>query len=139
MRDELYGRLGDFYLLRYRCFSLARELGKSRSVLARLERHERKVRWQLRRLYRARNLIVHTSRSPSYVQALIENGHDYLDSILFEVIRRSCSGYQTSTIEQAFELTSVAYQCLKNEIQEAADFTGERGIMLVRKTDGNNE
>lgn len=135
LRDELYGRLGDFHLLRYRCFSLARDLGTSKAVMSRLETHERKVRWQLRRLYRARNLIVHTSRSPSYVKTLIENGHDYLDSLLFEVIRRSCSDYQTSTIEQAFELTAVSYQAFKNEIQSAADFVGGRGALLLRKAE----
>jgi len=66
---------------------------------------------------------------------LIENGHDYLDSLLFEVIRRSCSDYQTSTIEQAFELTAVSYQAFKNEIQSAADFADGRGAMLLRKAE----
>lgn len=133
LRDELYNKLGDFHLLRFRCFSLSKELGTSKDAIARLERHERKVRWQLRRLYRSRNLIVHTSRSPSYIETLIENGHDYLDSVLFEVIRRSCSDYQTSTIEQVFELTSVSYKALKVEMQAVTLFEGELGTILVRR------
>lgn len=136
LRDELYAKLGDFHLLRFRCFSLAKELATAKGVMSRLERHERKVRWQMRRLYRARNLIVHTSRSPSYIKTLIENGHDYLDAILFEVIRRSCSGYQSRTIEQAFELTSVSYQCLKKGIQLTENFPGNRGAILVEVTGG---
>lgn len=134
LREELYGRLGDFHLLRYRCFSLSRSMGSPKSIISRLEQHELKVRWQIRRLYRARNLIVHTSRSPSYIKMLIENGHDYLDAVIFEVIRRSCSDYQAITIEQSFELTAVSYDCLKREIKRSVDFSGNKGLILVGKT-----
>jgi len=132
LRDELYGRLGDFHLLRRRLHSISSEFSSAENVLKRLDLHEKKVRWQLRRLYRARNLIVHTSRSPSYINTLIENGHDYLDSIMFEVIRCSCSDYQTTTIEQTFELTEISYLALRRVIAEVGGFAEGRGVQLVR-------
>ena len=46
-----------------------------------MEAHQKKVEWQIRRIYRTRNLIVHSGRSPIFLHALIENAHDYLDQI----------------------------------------------------------
>ncbi|UYC12338.1 hypothetical protein [Xanthomonas sp. CFBP 8445] len=132
LRNELQPKLGDFHLLRYRIFSISNELATPDKVINRLDRHEKKVRWQLRRLYRARNLIVHTSQSPSYVNTLIENGHDYLDSITFELIRAACSDYQMRTIEQTFELTSIAYRKFRESIKNAPDFSDGRATILGR-------
>lgn len=130
LRKELYAKLGDFHLLRYRCFRLAEQLSSKERIFSMLEMHERKVGWQIRRLYRARNLIVHTSKSPSYLETLVTNGHDYLDQVVFDVIR-VCSGeYSTRTIEQAFELGSVFYRNYKNSIPE--DFSLEESLLITR-------
>lgn len=131
LRDQLYAKLGDFHLLRYRIFCISTELSNPINVKSRLDRHEKKVKWQMRRLYRARNLIVHTSQTPSYVGTLIENGHDYLDSIMFGVIKSSCSDYKISTIEQSFELTSVLYRKLISEISSCESFGEDRARILV--------
>jgi len=131
LREELYARLGHFHLLRYRFFTLANEFATPKSVANRLDGHEKKIAWQLRRLYRARNLIVHTSRVPAYVSTLIENGHDYLDSVMFEVIKSSCGDCQTVTIAQVFELTAVAYRKKRADIATSADFGDNRALILV--------
>lgn len=110
LRDDLYRELGDFHLLRYRIYSLAEMLKNPKVVRDALDLHQRKVRWQIRRIYRTRNLIVHTGRKPSYIHTLIENGHDYLDQILFDVMKLSCGEYRVRTLEQAFELAKIRYQ-----------------------------
>jgi hypothetical protein len=104
LRNELYGRLKDFHLLRFRLFSLAESLKTPRTVKDMLDNHSKKVAWQLRRIYRTRNLLVHSGRTPTYLSTLIENGHDYLDLALNQIMERTCGEYQVSTMEQAFEL-----------------------------------
>jgi len=104
LRSELYSQLKDFHLLRFRLFSLAESLRSPVAVKELLDTHSKKVSWQLRRMYRTRNLLVHAGRSPTYLATLIENGHDYLDLVLDEVMKHSCGEYQVETFEQAFEL-----------------------------------
>ena len=132
LRNDLYVKLGDFHLLRYRCFRLAEQLSSKDRVFSLLDSHERKVGWQVRRLYRARNLIVHTSKSPSYLETLVTNGHDYLDQVTFDVIR-VCSGeYSTRTIEQAFELGSVFWRGYKNSIPAGESFSVSESILITK-------
>lgn len=104
LRNDLYSQLKDFHLLRFRLFSLAEALASPEIVTTLLDNHSKKVSWQLRRLYRTRNLLVHAGRTPSYLATLIENGHDYLDLVLNDVMERSCGEYQVETLEQTFEL-----------------------------------
>jgi hypothetical protein len=110
LRTELYGKLKDFHLLRFRLHSLSQTLRAPDKVKALLDEHSKKVAWQLRRIYRTRNLLVHAGRTPSYLGTLIENGHDYLDLVLNEVMQHSCETYKIQTLEQAFELQKLLLQ-----------------------------
>lgn len=110
LRVELYGKLKDFHLLRYRLHCLSQTLRAPDKVKALLDEHAKKVAWQLRRIYRTRNLLVHAGRTPSYLGTLIENGHDYLDLVLNEVMQHSCETYKVQTLEQAFELQRLLLQ-----------------------------
>ncbi|HHV48007.1 MAG TPA: hypothetical protein GXX56_03450 [Rhodocyclaceae bacterium] len=60
LRNELYEHLKDFHLLRYRVFRLSETMTEPTKIKDMLELHERKVMWQIRRIYRTRNLIVHS-------------------------------------------------------------------------------
>lgn len=111
IRDQLYEHLKDFHLLRYRAFRLSETLSDRRKLRDLLAMHEKKVAWQIRRIYRTRNLIVHSGRvPPPYIDTLVENGHEYLDNIVFEIMRISCGPYGASTIEQVFEIAKIRYQ-----------------------------
>lgn len=134
-REDLYASLRDFQLLRFRVYSLARLLECPNKSLETLEMHERKVAWQLRRLYRTRNLIVHSGRTPSYVQSLIENGHDFLDQVILTVIRMSGSEYQIQTIEQCFELAKVARAKLGILLKECESFDEKAASIIVNEHD----
>jgi hypothetical protein len=109
LRDELYAELKDYHLLRFRVFSMSELIKTPRKAMEAIENHQRKVAWQLHRLYRTRNLIVHSGRKPNYLSSLIENGHEYLDQILFDAIRLSCSTYMAGTLEQVFRLARMRF------------------------------
>jgi len=107
LRSDLYASLKDFHLLRFRGFVLSEMLSSAENIKEFIELHKKKVSWQIRRMYRTRNLIVHSGRTPRYTETLIENGHDYLDQMMEGVMRYSCGDYKTQTLEQVFELANI--------------------------------
>lgn len=122
LRDQLYGDLKDFHLLRFRAFQLNQILKAPDSVKKALDMHETKLRWQIRRIYRTRNLLVHSGRRPSYINSLVENAHDYLDQALFEIMKLSCGEYRAVTLEQAFELSRIRYKGFQDRLAAVKSF-----------------
>jgi len=120
--DELYAALKDFHLLRFRAFNLSELFKNPKNLQEMIVIHQKKVAWQLRRIYRTRNLIVHSGRSLFYINTLIENGHDYLDQVLFDIMRMSCNEYRVKTLEQAFEIVKVRFQKFNNTLSEIDEF-----------------
>lgn len=95
--EQLFEKMGDFELLRYRCFTLRNEFKNQDSALQKIIAHQRRVTWQLRRIYRARNLVVHQGTSPAWIRSVIETAHEYFDQALGSANEFSCgtSGFKT--------------------------------------------
>lgn len=123
---ELYSELGDFHLLKFRVFEIVELFKKPENIIKRLELHEKKVSWQLRRIYRTRNLIVHSGRSIPYIETLIENAHDYLDQALDATLEYTCGILDASSLEQTFDMAKIDYEVYIKDIQE------------IKKIDENN-
>lgn len=130
LRTELYAKLRDFHLLRYRVFSLSKSINSPAKALAYLEEHERLVAWQIRRMYRTRNLIIHSGRTPPYIQTLIENGHDYLDQVLMTITRMSGGPYNIMTIDQAFELAKVTRAKIARFLKANSNYSSDIGDVI---------
>lgn len=126
LRNQIFSKLDDFPLLRYRIFSMATIFSDHKKMMHMLTEHKRKLEWQIRRIYRTRNLIVHSARSPSYIPTLIENAHDYLDNVIFEVLETSCSTKRIASFKQAFELFRIEYQGY------------EKGLRTIEKLDNKS-
>lgn len=126
LRDELYRSLGDFHLLRFRAFSLHELLSSPQKIIDLIDKHNKKVSWQIRRLYRTRNILVHSSReTPSYLHTLIENGHDYLDQLLWICMKLSCGGMHVNTIEQVFEIARIRQDIVFKTVKNLKQITEE--------------
>jgi hypothetical protein len=133
---ELYEALGDFHLLRFRGFQLATILQSREKIKEAIELHQKKVLWQVRRIYRTRNLIVHSGRTPKYIHSLIENGHDYLDQLVFEIIKMSTGEYSIRTFEQAFELAQIKHSVFMKNLNKTDEFDCENISFLLRESWG---
>ncbi|WP_287925911.1 hypothetical protein [Diaphorobacter sp.] len=132
LRDQLFESLKDFHLLRYRAFRLSETLSDKTKLQQLLATHEKKVAWQIRRIYRTRNLIVHSGRvPPPYIDTLVENGHDYLDTIVFEVMRISCGPYSATSLEQVFEIAKIRYQDFARKLTQNVPLTSENCDFLL--------
>lgn len=109
-RDALFNDFGDFVLLRNRAFYLGTLLKNGKSMAKMLQSHDERVRWQIRRIYRTRNKIVHTGVTPTYTSILIENLHDYLDVIMSTLVNIASDGVKINTLEQGFKYVELQYQ-----------------------------
>lgn len=110
LREELYLKFADYSLLRNRVFNLSELLGKTDKLSAKIKEHQTKVEWQIRRIYRTRNLIVHSGKTPPYSNVLIENIHTYLDLLLETIFNYSMNDENVLTIEQSVELAKLRYE-----------------------------
>lgn len=86
MRKEIYALFAKQQpLLKNRIYYLHGHLNSAESILRLLNNHIKRIGWHIRRIYRARNLIVHSGKTSEQISILIENLHTYLDRT-FEII-----------------------------------------------------
>lgn len=129
--NSLYSELDHFHLLRNRVFEMREMLKKPKNVIKRIELHEKKVNWQLRRIYRTRNLIVHSGSSISFIDTLIENAHDYLDQTIEEVLFYSCGPLDAQTLEQAFEMAKMNYDVYLKELRDLEEVNEDNIVHVM--------
>ncbi len=108
-KDNLFADLGDFCLLRNRAHYFSECLNSSSKISKLLSTHWARVDWQIRRIYRTRNQIVHAGRTPRYIDVLIKNTHDYLDVVTNGIVSLASAKGKINTVEQAFKYAEVRY------------------------------
>lgn len=100
---------GDFHLLRDRFEHLKNLLKSPDNILAALDAHKMRLEWQIRRIYRARNIIVHSGKTPAHTQPLIEHTHDYLDTVLSRLIELASKPQSINSVAQGFKFVDMKY------------------------------
>lgn len=81
-RKTVLEKCDDFPLLKERLSYYSTALKTPAEVHSFVEKHADRVKWQIMRIYRNRNLIIHNGRSMPYLSLLIENLHSYVDDFL---------------------------------------------------------
>ncbi|MCM1495146.1 MAG: hypothetical protein NC089_05040 [Bacteroides sp.] len=80
--DVLYELLEEYPLLQYRMENFSKKIfADSKSVYDELIRHKQKIRWQIMRIYRNRNMIVHSGKHMPYLDIILGNLHYYIDAM----------------------------------------------------------
>ncbi len=115
---DLYTRCRDFELLRFRISSMADLLGDLKSAREKLASHENMVRWQLYRIYRTRNQIVHAGESPDFTQYLVENAHDFFDQSLLFCLELSAWKPRFDTFLSCFDYAEAQYREYKSRLKD---------------------
>lgn len=140
IRRCLYEKIGDFELLRFRVFRLNEVLSKPKSALSRLEEHRERVQWQLRRIYRTRNSIVHSGELPEYARMLVENAHDYFDQIFDTSCKLSMGPSGFLDFEECFDYAKWKYEQYISDIKMISEFSEKTiGSIIWRSTKNVNE
>jgi len=99
----------DFFLLISRLRYLRSCVESPARVEKLLENHGQRVSWQIRRIYRVRNKIVHDGSRYPQIETLTENLHDYLDITMSYIVRLACDGRKTNSIEDVFQLMRILW------------------------------
>jgi hypothetical protein len=126
IRDQFYSKLDKFPLLRWRLFELNRNFLSGKTVKKLIENHIQNVEWQIRRIYRVRNLIVHSGSAPSYTNILTENVHNYFDNFLNYILNVASTEKNMNSIKGGIVVCTISL----NEIMRKLDSIGPKPITL---------
>jgi hypothetical protein len=131
--EQLFTYLGDFELLRYRAFTLSQKFSSAQRAIEYLEEHEQRVMWQLRRIYRTRNKIVHSGETPEFTGSLIENAHDYFDQT-FELCCTLGSGSNSLlTFSECFNFANWEFRKYKKSLNNILQQSELADLMIWEK------
>lgn len=84
--NKLYEALDEYPLLQYRMELFSKKIFvNSETVYKELVRHRLKLRWQIMRIYRNRNMIVHSGEHMPYLNVILGNLHYYVDA-MFDIL-----------------------------------------------------
>lgn len=95
-RDRFLAKCDCYPLLKERINYYADKLKSPKDICLFVEKHADRVKWQIMRIYRNRNLIIHNGESMPYLNLLIENLHSYVDEFIEYVFMSISEG---NTIE----------------------------------------
>ena len=99
-RDMFISECTDFPLLSERIEYYNDNLKDVKGIYNFVEKHGKKVRWQIMRIYRNRNLIIHNGEHMPYLSLLIENLHSYVDEFLDFFMENLANGVNINTMSQ---------------------------------------
>lgn len=109
-RDSIERSIQDFYLLRDRFDYFKNLFVSPGNVHAALDTHRCRLEWQIRRIYRTRNIVVHSGTAPRFTNQLIEHTHDYLDMVLDSLVRLASSPQVIKSVGQGFKYVELQYK-----------------------------
>ncbi|WP_312917503.1 hypothetical protein [Stenotrophomonas sp.] len=135
-RIALEGEFKNFHLLRDRFAHLRGVLSSPDRVIEALDAHRLRLEWQMRRIYRARNIIVHSGQAPPYTRALIEHAHDYLDSVLSTLVKLASRPKTVNSVAQGFKHVELKYANYYKSLTVknlAFDVGNIEGLVLCRQ------
>ncbi len=118
LHQDFCAPMGSNPLALYRLWKLEKNFGTRGTFLKSLETHENRVRWQLHRIYRTRNSIVHSGRIPSFLSPLVMNVSEYLRGSLIPILNRASSLQTKADIDQIVSEIRFDYELIKSELND---------------------
>lgn len=115
-RKSLEDSFKDFHLLKDRFDYFATIFSSPQNIVNMLDAHKQRLEWQIRRIYRTRNIIVHSGTTPRYTKALIEHTHGYLDTVLNLLIRLASDPKAIHSVSQGFKFVELRYAQYYNSL-----------------------
>lgn len=116
-RNELCDKCKEFPLLKERIEYYAETFLTLKSTYEFVEKHAERVKWQIMRIYRNRNLIIHNGDSMPYLTLLIENLHSYVDDFLEYTVQNMADGHT---------INSMCQSLFAKECEWLADFANKK-------------
>lgn len=134
-KKELCGTVASSPLMLMRFLRLEKLISNPKSACKYLETHENRVGWQINRIYRERNSIVHKAEASPFLRGLIENSYVYYRSVILS-LEKIHSKYSVTHPDQGLELISALYSEYKEDLRRICELskltTAERNTKFVQ-------
>lgn len=118
LRGEICGVLKDNPLALHRLWKLNRDYIDVKSAQNTLKDHIDRVRWQVHRIYRARNQLVHAGRTPSYLESIILNLSEYYRAAIATIVSRAKLENGRSDVDQVVAEIGIRYNIHRSKFQQ---------------------
>lgn len=122
--NAIYALISENYLLRFRFWRMQeRTFGSAAKHKESLQMHRDNLDWQLKRIYRARNQIVHRGRAGDSLPRLVQHLQTYLLATFHNIIHDLEQNPSLGVIE-AFRFRRVLYDQTVRRLTEASNVGG---------------
>ncbi|HEX4695876.1 hypothetical protein [Sphingomonas sp.] len=108
----------------YRLWRLHKKFGLPADYQKSLAEHENRVRWQLHRIYRVRNLISHSGNVPTYILPLVMNAYEYLSSAINTLLDGRAEGGE-ATIDGVVATINLDYLVVRDRLLNLQEFSAD--------------
>lgn len=132
LRSQIYSRLAaqKHFLAIHRVYRLNEIFKEPKSVLSFMQRHERRLRQHIDRLYRIRNMIVHSGETVDNIGSLLENLHFYFDVIVNAIFANNVNRNFVK-LEFTFTSSVVRFQQYKRQLERSRELDENNFIELI--------
>lgn len=107
LTEELCQLCANNPLALQRLWKFQKDFGDPQALYDAMTSHQKRVEWQLHRIYRARNNLVHAGKIPSYLDSLIMNAFEYYRSSIDTIVGKAGKETTRSSIDQVVGSVSV--------------------------------
>jgi hypothetical protein len=105
----------------YRLWKLEQNFGTKGALYHSLKSHEQRVRWQLFRIYRTRNTIVHNGKMPSFLIPLVINVFEYFRGAMGPIMNRASIKDKKSSIDQIVAEIGFDFEIIKDVLNRSGN------------------
>lgn len=102
LREEIARLCDKIPLLKHRLYDISQKLTSADAISQTIKQHSQRIGWHVNRMYRSRNLLVHSGRLLPYHETLVENLHTYLDSTINLLEESFTSPKPPTSVDAAF-------------------------------------
>ena len=68
---------------------MRKEFSDGEHILKYLEKHDKRIKWQLKRVYRARNILTHIGHEVDDLEVIVNHLHSYFDYVVNYMLCKS--------------------------------------------------
>lgn len=116
-QKQLCDILGDNPLALHRVFKIHRDYKNIKSTNSTMDDHYDRVLWQIHRVYRARNQLVHAGRMPTYLESVILNLAEYYRSAVVTIVGHAKKQNEESDIDQIVSEIVIKYGIIRSQFR----------------------
>lgn len=120
-RRRFYDHLRYQPLAKFRLADFNKTFNNVELLTKHIDTHKTRVVWQIKRMYRTRNLIVHAGVVPNFTDALVENSHTYLDKVVNLINHMRINEHSIQSIEQAIKEVEIKENIYRKNLKQCKE------------------